>query len=93
MRLANSEVTPSKPKKLDSFYIRPLASRPPLRRAIAVPYSESNVYLAKPTKHLSANLYDMLTFKNTECDEQVDIIIGKGGKCVYLASGVGELVC
>lgn len=71
-----------------------LASPPPLRRIIAVPYTESVVNLAKPTKHLSANLYDMLAFKNMKvCDEQVDIIIGKGEKCVYLASGVGELVC
>lgn len=45
------------------------------------------VYLAKHKNHQSANLYDMLTLKNRKmkvCDEQGDIIIGKGGWCVIL---------
>lgn len=49
---------------------------------------------AKDRKHLSANIYDMLTLKNRQmkvCDKQVDIIIGKGGRCVFWCSGWGQV--
>lgn len=36
----------------------------------------------------------MLTLKNRQmkvCDKQVDIIIGKGGRCVFWCSGWGQV--